>query len=84
LRRKYDVIPLFISVAQAAAKEKVVRVNIATLRVSNFASLSDVSSPLRTHLFEDDSEPRHEGTIRQSASDVGRSAPSVREEPRDA
>jgi V-type H+-transporting ATPase subunit H len=34
--RKYDVIPLFISVAQAAAKEKVVRVNIATLRVSFF------------------------------------------------
>lgn len=32
--RKYDVIPLFISVAQAAAKEKVVRVNMATLRVS--------------------------------------------------
>jgi len=33
LCRRYDVIPLFISVAQAAAKEKVVRVNIATLRV---------------------------------------------------
>jgi len=33
LDRKYDVIPLFISVAQAAAKEKIVRVNIATLRV---------------------------------------------------
>jgi len=29
---RYDVIPLFIRVAQAAAKEKVVRVNIATLR----------------------------------------------------
>ena len=37
-----------------------------------------------THLLEDGSEPRHEGTIRQSASDVGRSTPSVREEPRDA
>ena len=32
--RNYDVIPLFISVAQAAAKEKIVRVIIATLRVS--------------------------------------------------
>jgi len=32
INKKYDVIPLFISVAQAAAKEKVVRVNIATLR----------------------------------------------------
>lgn len=38
--RKYDVIPLFISVAQAAAKEKIVRVNIATLRVSFFVSLA--------------------------------------------
>jgi V-type H+-transporting ATPase subunit H len=37
--RKYDVIPLFISVAQAAAKEKIVRVNIATLRVSFFQYL---------------------------------------------
>lgn len=70
--------------AQAAAKEKVVRVNIATLRVSNFASLGAVSSPRRAHLFEDDLEPRHEGAIRQFASDVGRSTPSVREEPRDA
>jgi hypothetical protein len=34
--RKYDVIPLFISAAQAAAKEKIVRVIIATLRVSFF------------------------------------------------
>ncbi|KAH9997541.1 ATPase V1 complex subunit H [Russula vinacea] len=32
INQKYDVIPLFISVAQAAAKEKIVRVNIATLR----------------------------------------------------
>ncbi|KAH9060038.1 ATPase V1 complex subunit H [Lactarius vividus] len=32
INKRYDVIPLFISVAQAAAKEKVVRVNIATLR----------------------------------------------------
>jgi len=31
INKKYDVIPLFIGVAQAAAKEKVVRVNIATL-----------------------------------------------------
>lgn len=32
INKKYDVIPLFISVAQAAAKEKVVRVIIATFR----------------------------------------------------
>ncbi|KAH9966492.1 ATPase V1 complex subunit H [Russula dissimulans] len=32
INKRYDVIPLFIGVAQAAAKEKVVRVNIATLR----------------------------------------------------
>ncbi|KAI0306737.1 ATPase V1 complex subunit H [Multifurca ochricompacta] len=32
INKRYDVIPLFISVAQAAAKEKVVRVNIAALR----------------------------------------------------
>jgi len=32
INKRYDVIPLFISVAQAAAKEKVVRVIIATLR----------------------------------------------------
>ena len=59
------------------------RVNIATLRVRNFALLCDVPSPLRTHLFEDDLEPCHEGAIRQPAGDVGRSTPSVREEPRD-
>ena len=35
------------------------------------------------HVLKDDLEPRHEGAIRQSASDVGRSTPSVREEPRD-
>lgn len=70
--------------AQAAAKEKIVRVNIATLRVSKFRIYSAISfSSLRTHLLEDDLEPRHEGAIRQSASDVGRSTPSVREEPRD-
>ena len=40
LYRKYDVIPLFISVAQAAAKEKIVRVNIATLRVSFFGLIA--------------------------------------------
>ncbi|KAI0295501.1 ATPase V1 complex subunit H [Russula brevipes] len=32
INKSHDVIPLFISVAQAAAKEKIVRVNIATLR----------------------------------------------------
>ncbi|KAH9981470.1 ATPase V1 complex subunit H [Lactifluus volemus] len=32
INKRYDVIPLFVSVAQAAAKEKVVRINIATLR----------------------------------------------------
>jgi V-type H+-transporting ATPase subunit H len=32
INTKYDVIPLFISAAQAAAKEKIVRVIIATLR----------------------------------------------------
>ena len=45
--------------------------------------LCAIFSSLRTHLLEDDLEPRHEGAIRQSASDVGRSTPSVREEPRD-
>jgi len=32
INKTYDVIPLFVSVAQAAAKEKVVRISIATLR----------------------------------------------------
>ncbi|KAI0048224.1 ATPase V1 complex subunit H [Auriscalpium vulgare] len=32
INKKYDVIPLFVDVAQAAVKEKVIRVNIATLR----------------------------------------------------
>ena len=33
--RKYDVIPLLISVAQTAVKEKVIRVVVATFRVSS-------------------------------------------------
>ncbi|KAI0058341.1 ATPase V1 complex subunit H [Artomyces pyxidatus] len=32
INRKYDVIPLFVDISQAAVKEKVIRVNIATLR----------------------------------------------------
>ena len=34
--RKYDIIPLLIDVAQAAVKEKVIRVVVATFRVSSF------------------------------------------------
>ncbi len=33
--RKYDIIPLLVEIAKSAVKEKVIRVSIATLRVSN-------------------------------------------------
>lgn len=45
-RRKYDIIPLLIEVAQAAAKEKVIRVIIATFRVSVCDSSSSHTSDL--------------------------------------
>jgi V-type H+-transporting ATPase subunit H len=32
--RKYDIIPLLVNVAQAAVKEKVIRVIVATFRVA--------------------------------------------------
>jgi hypothetical protein len=77
--RRYDVIPLFISVAQAAAKEKVVRVNIATLRVG---FLLVVSSP--PNIYSCSLEPCHEGPVCQSSRDAGRTAAPIREEPRHA
>jgi hypothetical protein len=77
------VIPLFISVAQAAAKEKIVRVNIATLRVSAFVLPRHIFIPSRTHTLST-LEPCHESTICQSAGDVGRPTPPIREEPRDS
>ena len=69
--RRYDVIPLFISVAQAAAKEKVVRVNIATLRVGFLLLVSSKHSGLSL-------EPCHESPICQSTHDAGRTAASIR------
>jgi V-type H+-transporting ATPase subunit H len=37
--RKYDVIPVLTDVAQAAVKEKVIRVVVATFRVGHFLEL---------------------------------------------
>lgn len=34
IHRKYDIIPVLIDVAQGAAKEKVIRVIVATFRVA--------------------------------------------------
>jgi hypothetical protein len=35
IHRKYDIIPILTNVAQAAVKEKVIRVVVATFRVSD-------------------------------------------------
>ena len=77
LCRRYDVIPLFIRVAQAAAKEKVVRVNIATLRVGFLLLISSKHSGVSL-------EPCHESPICQSTHDAGRTTASIRQEPRHA
>lgn len=42
--RKYDVIPALAKVAKSAAKEKVIRVIIATFRVSDTAQDLDATT----------------------------------------
>jgi hypothetical protein len=58
--RKYDVIPLLISIAQAAVKEKVIRVIVATFRVEFL--VSDITCI--TLLRVDFPEPGCEGSFR--------------------
>ena len=49
-RRRFDIIPLLVDVAQGAAKEKVIRVIVATFRVFRISSLFPL---LRSSTFTD-------------------------------
>ena len=52
VRRKYDVIPVLVDVAQNAVKEKVIRVIVATFRVRAAPGYRPVSLMLCAELSE--------------------------------
>ena len=66
MSRKYDIIPLLVDVAQAAVKEKVIRVIVATFRVRMLCPLVTDDPPTCSLEFRDQS------SCGQSSHNAGR------------
>lgn len=77
--RKYDIIPVFTDIAQSAVKEKVIRVVIATFRVSSRLYIAFCKFCHPTHQGPR-TESRFEGTSAKPVSYVCRQATSLHSE----